>query len=181
MKPCSTRPALEHAKGLIAAWPLTADRDNLVITFLVQQKYPDIRIGACCSDEAKFSERMLKTGVDLMVSPNRIGALRLASEVLRPHVVQFLDAMVIRAIADAAHRGDRSPDRLTLDRAVAGASQAAVASQSCGTGSEEFWHAPKSRLSGESSGRAGAAGWSGCNYYGQRQRRETGARRSAAR
>jgi len=31
---------LEHAKGLIAAWPLAADRDNLVITFLVQQKNP---------------------------------------------------------------------------------------------------------------------------------------------
>jgi len=80
------------AKGLIAG--LSADKDNLVITFLVRQKNPSIRIVARCSDEAKFSDRMLKAGADSTVSPNRIGGLRLASEVLRPHVVEFLDLML---------------------------------------------------------------------------------------
>lgn len=83
---------VEHAKGLIAG--LATDKDNLVITFLARQKNPDIRIVARCSDEAKFSERMLKAGADSTVSPNRIGGMRLASEALRPHVVQFLDAML---------------------------------------------------------------------------------------
>jgi voltage-gated potassium channel len=73
-----------RAKGLIAG--LSADKDNLVITFLVRQKNPAIRIVARCSDEAKFA--------DSTVSPNRIGGLRLASEVLRPHVVEFLDLML---------------------------------------------------------------------------------------
>lgn len=81
-----------QAKGLIAG--LSADKDNLVITFLVRQKNPSIRIVARCSDEAKFSDRMLKAGADSTVSPNRIGGLRLASEVLRPHVVEFLDLML---------------------------------------------------------------------------------------
>lgn len=81
-----------RAKGLIAG--LSADKDNLVITFLVRQKNPAIRIVARCSDEAKFSDRMLKAGADSTVSPNRIGGLRLASEVLRPHVVEFLDLML---------------------------------------------------------------------------------------
>jgi voltage-gated potassium channel len=84
--------SVERAKGLITC--LATDKDNLVITFLVRQKNPDIRIVARCSDEAKSSERMLKAGADSTVSPNRIGGLRLASEVLRPHVVQFLDAML---------------------------------------------------------------------------------------
>jgi voltage-gated potassium channel len=37
---------------------------------------------------------MLKAGADATVSPNRIGGLRLASEVLRPQVVEFLDLML---------------------------------------------------------------------------------------
>lgn len=81
-----------QAKGLIAG--LSTDKDNLVITFLVRQKNPSIRIVARCSDEEKFSDRMLKAGADSTVSPNRIGGLRLASEVLRPHVVEFLDLML---------------------------------------------------------------------------------------
>jgi len=83
---------LGRARGLIAG--LSADKDNLVITFLVRQKNPSIRIVARCSDEAKFSDRMLKAGANSTVSPNRIGGLRLASEVLRPHVVEFLDLML---------------------------------------------------------------------------------------
>jgi voltage-gated potassium channel len=81
-----------RAKGLIAG--LSTDKDNLVITFLVRQKNPTIRIVARCTDEARFSDRMLKAGADSTVSPNRIGGLRLASEVLRPHVVEFLDLML---------------------------------------------------------------------------------------
>ncbi len=89
--------ALDHAgvsraKGLIAG--LSTDKDNLVITFLVRQKNPAIRIIARCTDEAKFSERMLKAGANSTVSPNHIGGLRLASEVLRPQVVEFLDLML---------------------------------------------------------------------------------------
>jgi voltage-gated potassium channel len=83
---------VSRARGLIAA--LSADKDNLVITFLVRQKNPAIRIVARCSDEARFSDRMLKAGANSTVSPNRIGGLRLASEVLRPHVVEFLDLML---------------------------------------------------------------------------------------
>jgi len=83
---------VDRAKGLIAG--LASDKDNLVITFLVRQKNPEIRIVARCSDEGKFSERMLKAGANSTVSPNRIGGLRLASEVLRPHVVGFLDLML---------------------------------------------------------------------------------------
>ena len=38
--------------------------------------------------------RLLKSGADAVVSNKSIGALRLASEMLRPHVVSVLDAML---------------------------------------------------------------------------------------
>ncbi|MEO6120206.1 MAG: potassium channel protein [Terriglobales bacterium] len=82
---------VSHAAGLLITLP--HDKENLVITVLVRQKSPSVRIVARCTD-LKFSERILKAGADSVVSPNRIGGLRLASEILRPHVVGFLDLML---------------------------------------------------------------------------------------
>jgi voltage-gated potassium channel len=82
---------VDRAHGLIAA--LGADKDNLVITVMVRQKNPRIRIVARCTD-LRFTDKLLRAGANSTVSPNRIGGLRLASEVLRPHVVNFLDLML---------------------------------------------------------------------------------------
>lgn len=82
---------VSNAAGLLTT--LAQDKENLVITVLVRQKNPNIRIVSRCTD-LKFSERMQKAGADSVVSPNRIGGLRLASEILRPHVVGFLDLML---------------------------------------------------------------------------------------
>jgi len=79
------------ASGLLTTIP--HDKENLVITVLARQKNPRIRIVARCTD-LKFAERIQKAGADSVVSPNRIGGMRLASEVLRPHVVSFLDLML---------------------------------------------------------------------------------------
>lgn len=82
---------MDRAQGIIAALP--SDKDNLVITVVVRQQNPRIRIVSRYKD-AGFAERMLKAGANSTVSPNHIGGLRLASEVLRPHVVGFLDLML---------------------------------------------------------------------------------------
>ncbi len=82
---------VDRAHGLIAA--LQAEKDNLVITVMVRQKNPRIRIVARCTD-LRFTDKLLRAGANSTVSPNRIGGLRLASEVLRPHVVSFLDLML---------------------------------------------------------------------------------------
>lgn len=82
---------ITRARGLIVA--LATDKDNLVIIVMVRQMNPKIRIVARCSDP-KFSEKMLKAGANSTVSPTHIGGLRMASEVLRPHVVSFLDLML---------------------------------------------------------------------------------------
>src|SRR6478672_1372743 len=82
---------LSRAKGLIAALPL--DKDNLVITVIVRQRFPKMRIVAR-SAERKFAERMLRAGANATVSPSQIGGLRMASELIRPNVVGFLDTML---------------------------------------------------------------------------------------
>ena len=82
---------LDRARGLITTLP--SDKENLVITVIVRQQNPNVRIVSRYT-ELNFSERMLKAGANSTVSPNRIGGLRLASEVLRPHVVRFLDLML---------------------------------------------------------------------------------------
>ncbi len=82
---------ITHAAGMIAG--VHGDKDNLVITVVARQKNPKIRIIARCTD-VKFAERMLKAGANSTVSPNQIGGLRMASELLRPHVVGFLDMML---------------------------------------------------------------------------------------
>ena len=86
-----TEAGINRARGLILA--LSTDKDNLVITVMVRQMNPNIRIVARCTDP-KFAEKMLKAGANSTVSPTHIGGLRMASEVIRPHVVNFLDAML---------------------------------------------------------------------------------------
>ena len=82
---------VDRAKGLIST--LGSDKENLIITVLARQKNANVRIVTRCVDQ-KFAERLLKAGADSTVSPNQIGGLRIASEVLRPHVVNFLDLML---------------------------------------------------------------------------------------
>jgi voltage-gated potassium channel len=82
---------LAKARGLIAALP--NDKDNLVITVVVHQRCPQMRIVSRAEDP-KFAERMRRAGGDAIVSPSGIGGLRMASEMIRPHVVGFLDQMV---------------------------------------------------------------------------------------
>jgi voltage-gated potassium channel len=82
---------VERAVGVIAA--LDSDKDNLVVTVMVRQKNGSARIVAGCQD-MRFQERLTKAGANATVSPAHIGGLRMASEVIRPHVVGFLDLML---------------------------------------------------------------------------------------
>lgn len=86
-----SKAGIEHAKGLIVALP--EDKDNLVVTVVAHQKFPHLPIVSRYADY-KFSERMLRAGARATVSPSHIGGLRMASEVIRPDVVGFLDLML---------------------------------------------------------------------------------------
>lgn len=82
---------IEHAGGVIAALP--TDRENLYVTLSARNLNPRARIVAKVI-EAEAAKKMLIAGANATVSPNIIGGQRLASELVRPEVMQFLDQMV---------------------------------------------------------------------------------------
>lgn len=86
-----SKAGIEHAKGLITTLP--EDKDNLVVTVMAHQAFSNLRIVARAADQ-RFSDRMLRAGAKATVSPSHIGGLRMASELIRPQVVGFLDLML---------------------------------------------------------------------------------------
>jgi len=82
---------LARARGIAIVLP--DDKDNLLVTVTARQMNPAVRIVARCTD-ARMGEKMMRAGASVAVSPNMIGGLRMASELIRPHVVSFLDLML---------------------------------------------------------------------------------------
>lgn len=82
---------IERATGLVAA--LGEDKDNVFIVLSARSLNPKLRIVSRVTDE-KNTEKLLKAGADEVVSPTMIGGLRMASVMLRPTVVNFLDQML---------------------------------------------------------------------------------------
>lgn len=82
---------IERAAGLIAA--TNNDRDNLVVTLSAKQLSTNIRVVARCND-VKHMPKLKRAGADAVVSSNYIAGLRMASEMIRPEVVGFLDLML---------------------------------------------------------------------------------------
>lgn len=86
-----TTAGLPRARGLVTV--LADDKDNLMVTVTARQMSPTLRIVARCT-EAKVVDKLIRVGATSAVSPNMIGGMRLASELIRPYVVSFLDLML---------------------------------------------------------------------------------------
>jgi voltage-gated potassium channel len=82
---------IEKARGLFAV--TGDDNQNLVVSLTAKQLNPNLRVVARCN-ELRNSEKIKKAGADAVVSPTAIGGLRMASEMVRPTVVSFLDTML---------------------------------------------------------------------------------------
>ncbi len=82
---------IERASGIIICLP--SDKDNLYITMTARMLNDRIRIISRMVDQS-IEPKLRKAGADSAVSPNFIGGLRMASEMLRPTVVDFLDSML---------------------------------------------------------------------------------------
>jgi voltage-gated potassium channel len=82
---------LERARGLVAC--VSSDKDNILVTFAARHLNPHVRIVARCS-EARVEAKLERAGANAIVSPDRIGGLRMISEMVRPTVVSFLDLML---------------------------------------------------------------------------------------
>jgi len=82
---------VERAAGVVAVLP--EDKDNLFVVITARGLNKNIRIVAKAIEE-ETTKKLLKVGADSVVSPTAIGGLRIASVMLRPTVVSFLDTMM---------------------------------------------------------------------------------------
>lgn len=82
---------IKRAHGLISS--LHSDKDNVFVVLTARALNKDLRIVSRAVEQE--SEHKLKiAGADNIVSPNYIGGLRMASVMIRPTVVGFLDVMM---------------------------------------------------------------------------------------
>lgn len=79
---------LERAQGLVTC--LNADTDNLFVCLSARHLAAKLTIVARANDEDAV-DKLLRAGATQVVSPTVSGATRMASAILRPSVVSFLD------------------------------------------------------------------------------------------
>jgi voltage-gated potassium channel len=82
---------IDSARGLVTC--MSDDKENLFTVFEARDMNPSLRIVSRLVDDESRA-RLVRAGADGIVPMQRIGALRIASEVLRPHVVSVLDVML---------------------------------------------------------------------------------------
>jgi len=81
---------IDRATGLLCC--LSNDADNVFTVLTARELNPDLFIVSRAIDD-KADLKLLKAGANKTVSPNEIGGVRMASLVLRPAVVSFLDVI----------------------------------------------------------------------------------------
>jgi len=82
---------IADARGIFAV--TGDDSRNLMLIITAKQLNPAVRVVARCG-EVRNVEKMRKAGADAIVSPDFTGGMRIASAMVRPHVVSFLDEML---------------------------------------------------------------------------------------
>jgi voltage-gated potassium channel len=82
---------ISRAAGIIITLP--SDKDNIYITMTARMLNKKMRIITRLINP-KLEPKLKKAGADKVVSPNIIGAMRMASEMIRPAAVDFLDRML---------------------------------------------------------------------------------------
>ena len=82
---------LDRAAALVAA--LDTDADNLYVTVAAKSMRPDIQIIARARNESSES-KLVRAGADRVVNPQQLGGDRMASFVVQPHVVDFVDVVM---------------------------------------------------------------------------------------
>ncbi|MBI5480418.1 MAG: potassium channel protein [Deltaproteobacteria bacterium] len=82
---------IDRARGVIAS--LSSDKENLFVVISARQLNPQLKIVAKGVDIG-VSEKLRRAGADVVVTPAYIGGIRMVSEMVRPHVTEFLDIML---------------------------------------------------------------------------------------
>ena len=82
---------VETAAGLVTC--MESDKDNVLVVLTARRLAPQIRIVAA-AERQDIEPKLNAAGADAVVCASRIGGLRMASELVRPKVVSFLDRML---------------------------------------------------------------------------------------
>jgi len=82
---------IERAKGLIAAVP--EDSENVFVTLTARGFNPNLTIVARAANESTI-DKLFRAGATKVISSSEIGGKRMASVLLRPSVVNFLDVIM---------------------------------------------------------------------------------------
>ncbi len=110
---------IQEAKGIVAT--LDDDKSNMFVVVSARQHNAQARIVAKAVYMSAI-QKLERAGADSVVSPNRIGGIRIASELLRPHVVKFLDDMLRdRNVGLRIEEAEIFPDSALHRRTLAGA------------------------------------------------------------
>lgn len=82
---------IERAAGIFAV--LSTDQDNAFVALTAKGLNPEARV-VSSQKELGVREKLFRSGADNVVDPEYIGGLRMASEMIRPAAVGFLDLMI---------------------------------------------------------------------------------------
>ncbi len=85
------RAGVKNAAGVFAV--LSTDQDNAFVVLSAKGLNPKAKV-LVCQKSLGVREKLLRSGADGVVDPEFIGGLRLASEMIRPVTVGFLDSML---------------------------------------------------------------------------------------
>ena len=137
---------LEKAKGLVSC--LSADTDNLFVCLSARDLAPKLTIIVRAYEEQTM-DKLYRAGATHVVSPNVSGAIRMASVLLRPSVVSFLDIATRSSQLDlrmeqlAISSGSRiSSKRLADARIPQETGLIVIATSKASTGKDEFLFNP---------------------------------------
>lgn len=82
---------LARAATLVAA--LDTDADNLYVTVAAKSLRPELQVIARARSDSS-EPKLRRAGADRVVNPQQLGGDRMASFVLQPHVVEFIDVVM---------------------------------------------------------------------------------------
>ncbi|MEM4326490.1 MAG: TrkA family potassium uptake protein, partial [Candidatus Pacearchaeota archaeon] len=82
---------IKNAEGIASC--LSQDSDNILVVVTARYLSPDIKIVARANEEENI-QKFKSVGADYVVSDKMIGGLRMASSLIRPTTVEFLDEML---------------------------------------------------------------------------------------
>ncbi len=83
---------IKRAIGVVVC--MESDKDNVLVVLTARRLAPAARIVAS-TERSEKEGKLRAAGANAVVSPSRIGGLRMASELVRPKVVSFLDRMLL--------------------------------------------------------------------------------------